>query len=100
MRGHTGLTSTGLFRYPKDECAEVLIRGALEFDASPTKKTGMRSEWFACCISCPVDAHPYTHSHAHTGSLKQIRFTNFDKNTVDHFVHEIRNVQRRLASSS
>lgn len=45
--------SSGIFGYPKDLCANVLIASTLEF----------------------IDAHTFT-------SLKEIRFTNFDQETV------------------
>ncbi|KAL6072911.1 ADP-D-ribose binding [Balamuthia mandrillaris] len=60
--------SSGIFRFPKELCAEILFATALDFYKSTP-----------------------------SSSVKEIRFTNFDKTTVEYFQKEF---DRRFASSS
>lgn len=56
--------SSGIFGFPKDRCAAILVKAALDF----------------------IEEHP-------AGHLRQIRFTNIDRRTVDLFAAELRRVE-------
>jgi len=56
--------SSGIFGFPKDRCAAILVKAALDF----------------------CGEHP-------EGHLRQIRFTNIDRQTVDIFAAELRRVK-------
>lgn len=56
--------SSGIFGFPKDRCAAIFVKAALDF----------------------IEEHP-------EGHLRQIRFTNIDRRTVDLFAAELRRVE-------
>ena len=57
--------SSGIFRFPKTLCAEIMFQVAMAF------------------------------AKERESSVKEIRFTNFDKETVDIFVNELRKHEKK-----
>ena len=58
--------SSGIFGFPKNLCASILFEEAIKY----------------------VNSNPQT-------CLREIRFTNFDQKTVDIFVSELENIQKK-----